>query len=244
MTKKSLLILSFSFSLISLSLFAAPDQERTPASGGAPLSLFSSQVTDLFVPQAGDFKNRLIFGVITSGVDIIDTETWELFEDQPNDFDNTVGGAALLGNGISLIVTLSNGDLARIELDKIEEENTDVVEADADDKVDPRVISLSDQTSGGTLTSIVADPDSNDETVYFINPDDNLLFSFDLSAEILTTIELESRPNDLVFADSSTGEKIYICTQDGNVLILEAEGTDVTTLEVPATSASLVKKNI
>jgi len=239
MRKKLLIILLPLACLLSLSLFAAPDEERTPASGGAPLTLFASQVSDLFVPQSGDFKNRLILGSISSGIDIIDTETWELFEDQPNDFDNTVGGMALLGNGTSLIVTLANGDLGRIELDEIKEENADVDEANADDSADPRVIFLTDETSGGALTSIVADPDSNDEVVYFINPDGNLLFSFDLSTEILTTIELDSQPNDLVFADSSAGEKIYICTQDGNLLVLEAGGTEVTTIEVPATDAGL-----
>ncbi|MBI4126952.1 MAG: hypothetical protein HY465_05610, partial [Deltaproteobacteria bacterium] len=294
---------------------AAPVGEKTPASGGAPLDLLSSQATQILVPQTGDFKDRFILAIVDTEIQIIDTETWDFFADQPTAFSDSIGGMALLGNGTSLVVTLSGGDLARVELDNIEEENAEIEDAESDDEEteddcddgedndddgdadcddsdcssdsacedietdcddeedddddgdtdcddsdcstdsactgdtgdgtagedsgDPRVFVLSDETSGGTLGAIAADSDDGDEIVYFINTDDSLLFSYDFDEDSLTEIALDSAPVDVVFADSDGGQKVFVSAADGNVFVMDAGGSEVSAITIPADDAGL-----
>ncbi|MBI2340871.1 MAG: hypothetical protein HYU99_11000 [Deltaproteobacteria bacterium] len=294
---------------------AAPIEEKEPASGGAPLDVLSSQASQIFVPQTGDFKDRFILAILDAEIQIIDTETWDLAVDQPTGFDDSIGGMALLGNGTSLIVTLEGGDLARIELDNIGEENDEVesssdsdeedtetdcddgedddddgdtdcddsdcadddacedVETDCDDdedddddgdtdcddsdcaddsactgeeetdgaagedSSDPRIFVLSDETEGGTLGAIAADTDEGDEVVYFLNIDDSLLLVYDFEADSLASIELDSAPADIVFADGSDGQKVYVSAAEGSVYVLEEGGSEVGTITIDADAA-------
>src|SRR3990167_6261544 len=126
--------ISIALLLLTFSALAAPDEERLPASSGAPLEILSSQADQILVPQTGDFKNRFILVIINTEVQIVDTETWDSAVDQPTAFGDSIGGMALLGNGTSLAVTLSGGDLARVELDNIEEENAEIEDAESDDE--------------------------------------------------------------------------------------------------------------
>ena len=228
------------FLLVSFQAFAAPITERLPASTGAPLDLLSSQATQLLVPQTGDFANRLIIAAVGNSVVLVDTETWALYADQPSDFPATVGGIALLPDGKTLIVTLADGNIGKIELDNIVEENTNVADAtDSTDSTsststsDPRVIHLSDKTAAGPLTAIVADPDIGESVVTFINTDDKLLDVYDLESETFTPFTLDATPHDLVFADTEAGQKIYVSASGGKIFTIDAGGSSVVTIAVP-----------
>ncbi|MDO8520031.1 MAG: hypothetical protein Q7T11_07715, partial [Deltaproteobacteria bacterium] len=139
------MILRFLFLfLLSSSLFAAPTAERVPANDAAPLDLLSSQPVQIEVVSTGDFANRLVIAAVGNGIVIIDTETWALYDPQPTDFSATIGGFALLSDGNTLIVTLSDGNLGEIELDNIEDENEAVADADTDTDTDTDTEDTSD----------------------------------------------------------------------------------------------------
>lgn len=238
---------------------AAPTVERLPASDDAPLSLLSSQADDLIVAHNGDFTNRLIIAAVGSSLKIIDTETWKLFADQPTSFDGTIGGVALMPDGNTLVVTLAGGNLATVEIDNIEEENEEV--ADAEDSstdsstdstdasseedetttvtpTDPREIDLAKDTLEGTLGAIVADPDSNASSVYFLNTDDKLLLAYDLSSGKLTKTTLENTPTTLVFASSDSGDRVVVGSADGKIMVGTPGSTAVTSFTIPTVAGT------
>ncbi|MBX7148068.1 hypothetical protein K1X76_03205 [bacterium] len=239
-------ILGFFFFLYSTLLHAAPLTERLPASEGAPLSVFNTQISKLIVPLTGDFANRYIIGSSGKQITIIDTETWSEISEQPAEFDENIESITLLGDGNTLLVTLGDGNLAQVLLDDIENENDDVEAAsddDADTITDPRVIEISSLLQSSNISKVVADVDSADSVVYFIDSSSGFLYSYDIDEEELLSFELVSdiditdsfTPNDLIFTDGSGGQKVFVAAQDGKVLVLDAGGSTVRILDVPVT---------
>lgn len=250
MRLRSLFILLFCLKT-SLS-FAFPTNERVPATTDAPLDILSSEPDQILVPKTGDFADRFILATAGNGIVIIDTETWELYTDQPSDFPTTVGGMVLLSDGNTLIVTLSDGNLGKIQLDNIAAENADVADAASSDSssssgstttgtsTDPRVIELSDKTSAGPLTAIAADPDIGESVVYFINTDDKLLDMYDVEDGSFTAFTLDATPHDIVFADTDVGQKVFVAASSGKIFTINAGGSSVVTVSVPIVAPDTV----
>lgn len=225
---------------------AFPLSEKTPATGSAPFEILSSQPDRIFIPHFGDFKDALAFAVFESStLVIIDLGTFDEFATQPEAFTANVVDVALLPNGTSLIIALSDGNLARIELDDTDTfENTDNDETttagedeeDQEEEPDSRRIDIADKMTTAAITHMVADP--VDDIVYMVNSS-GFYFQYNVKTNTLTEVELTGSvttttdeegvetttttnftPTDIVFAKSSSGDKILISTDTGDILVL------------------------
>lgn len=228
--------------LIVANLWAAPLTERLPSSSDAPLDILSTQATQLLVPRNGNFKDRFLIVLQGSNLKIVDTETWELYTYQPESLNQSLGGAALLANGNSLILTLEDGDLARIELDQLDDDGQVVEEGDegststedeTTDVLDPRIEDISDRTGGGPLGPIAADPTAGSQVVYFINNSEPTVFRYDFEEETLGSISLDGVPNDIVWAQTTSGDRLFMPSSDGRIFVLNVGGSLATTLNTP-----------
>lgn len=237
-----------------------PSAEKAPATGVAPLAILSSQPSILFVPKFGDFKDRYLFAVNNATLTIINTTTWEEHPTQPDEFSDNIVGVDLLPNGTSLIVALSNGNLARLELDDEDtfvDTDTDEEEEDEDTSTssnsstsststrkpepqDSRVIFASKNMTNAGASSLVADPDQ--EKVYIINSSAQYYSIFNLANSVLTELNLGTTssttssdsstttstsftPNDIVFAQSDSSDRIIMSTSNGILLVGTPDST-------------------
>ena len=239
-------IILFIFSLfLSLTVQSAPLTEKSPSSSLAPISALSSQPDKIFLLPFGDFQDQYLFAIDSTSVTIVDTTTFAEHSTQPEAFLSTVTGATLLENGTSIIFSLSDGNLARIELDDEDTfSNTDNDETDEDEEDDDgtdsrQIDSATNMTSAG-ISHIVADPDQ--DIVYMVN-EDGFYFEYNLNTSTLTELELDDltsgesessddetsdttnhTPTGIFFAESSSGDVILIPTNAG-VIITIAPGS-------------------
>jgi len=266
-------IVSFSAFILTLCfhtvLFSYPIAEKTPSDSSAPISVLSSQPSRAFIPISGDYKDKFLFVPQSDDLKIISLETWTTNATQPDEFLTNVTNMALLKNGTSLIITLDDGDIGRIELDDEDTwENTADETADADDEYDDeenetgdsRVTDLSSAMTDAGLDFIVTDPDDED-FIYMANSS-GYYFHYNLSTKDFTEVTLENTsassddddddssstnyiPTDLVFAQSSSGDKILMTTTTGDMLITTPGDTTflVVTLDSEASAYNTENPN-
>lgn len=239
------------FLIFTLVLFAPsssvsyPTTEKTPDTGVAPLDVLDSQPSLFFVPKFGDYKDRFLFAVNNSGLSIIDTTTLELHPTQPDEFSATIVGIDLLPNGTSLILALSNGNLARIELDDedsfidtdtSEDEEESSTSTTRPEPTDSREIFSSRYMTSQGASGMVADPDQN--KVYMINSGSAYIYEYNLTTASLieislsatttatssttsdeTTVTTSLTPNNIVLAQSDAGSRILVSTSSSILLV-------------------------
>lgn len=217
-----LLILSSSFPVHAL-----PLAERVPAIGSAPLAILDSEPAGIFVPTFGDFKDKYVFTFEGAALTIIDTETWAAYATQPDDFTDTIVDVTLLGDGVTLVVALSNGNLARIDLsdessfantDTSEEETSDTdsendtdndvsdeeEEEEEEDTDDSREVNSSKNMTSAGITAIAADPGSTAETVYMINGSGQYYYEYNFATNNLSETSLsDSDTTDTTETDTT-----------------------------------------
>lgn len=212
------LLVSFLLVLVStFAVHAIPLTERLPGSGGAPLSILDSEPSGVYVPTFGDFKDKYIFTFTSATLTIIDTETWAEHETQPDDFSDTIADVTLLGDGVTLVVALSNGNLARIDLSdedsfvntdtEDDSEDSDSSEDDSDNDTssddededetdDSREADSSEDMTSAGITAITADPGSTAETVSMINGSGQYYYQYNFASNTLTELSLSDSDDD------------------------------------------------
>lgn len=214
-------ILTVILILISVGVIAFPTSEKTPVSASAPLDILTSQPSWVLVPTSGDFKDKYLFYSNGSSLEAVDLETWAASSLSFDTFSQTINGAALLQNGTSLILGLSNGNLARVELnDEDSFENTQATEDDdAEDDYDDgslsdsREIASSTNMTSSAIDAIIADPDDSN-IVYMLN-NAGYFYEFNLNGSILTEVELvneEASTTDTTDDDVFDGEETETST--------------------------------
>ncbi|MFH1358054.1 MAG: hypothetical protein ABII18_13090 [bacterium] len=254
----------FFFFLFLLPFFAQsyPITEKAPASASAPLSFLSAQPDRLYIPQTGTFQDEYLFSMTTDSTSflLIDLDTWASHATQPDAFTASVSDVALLPDGTTLIVGLSDGDIATLELDDEDSfENTDETTSSDDDEDeedtedhDSRQTNLSENMTSAGISFMVADPD--DDIIYMINSS-GYFMQYNFSTKVFSEFAIEDSstattnddgsttagaytPTDMVYAEASNGDKILISTATGNIISIsptEAAYT-ITTLSSTATA--------
>lgn len=225
-------------------VLAAPTTEKTPTSEATPLDILSSQPEKIFLTQFGDYKDEYLFVVSSSSISIIDTTTWAAYPTEIENFSTSVVDVGFLTNGTSLIVALSNGDLAQIELDDESTfvtgqstDSTDSTDSTTEETTDDRVIDTSSKMTSAGISDMVIDPDN--DVAYMVNSS-GYYFEYNFTTKKLTELELTSSdttdttdttdtslnysPTDMLFAKSSAGDKILVST-DENTLIEISPGS-------------------
>lgn len=264
---------SIFFVVLLLSTFAIafPLSEKTPDTETAPLDILSSQPDDIIVPTFGDFQGEIMFSLDASTfVTLIDLETWEENSVQPDEFLSTVVDVTVLENGTSVILALSDGNIARIELDdentfiNTDAEETSEEEEEEEDAADSRQIDIADKMTTAGIDFIVSDP--TDEIVYMVNSS-NLFFKYNITTNSLTELSIEDEetstttseddtfdtteetttttftPTGLVFANADSGKKILMITTTGNVLVISTDAGSFTTVTVDASDFDNTEPN-
>ena len=226
-----------------------PLTERVPtASDSAPLDLLSSQPEKIFIPTFGDFKDQYLFAWEGSTLTIIDLETFELYATQPDDFASSVADVALLPDGESLIIALSSGDLARIELDDettFVDEDDDTDDDDETTSEDSREINLSTGLTSPGITAIVTNPASTAEVVYMINEDDQYYYEYNITTNDLIEVSLASSstssdtstsyvPKDIVYANGTSLDQVLVTTSEGALLAFTPETGSYSAVQLSA----------
>lgn len=237
--KKSLQIfLTFCLCTVTFFIHAFPLTEKQPATASAPLDILSNAPDKIFLPTFGDFKDLYLFAIDGTSLTIIDLMTFEEHLTQPDSFETSIAGVALLGNGTSLIVALSNGKLARLELD--DEDTFTNTNSDDEDEEDSRVTDITDNMTDPGLTAITTNPNTTAETVYLINSE-GYYYEYNFkSADFLevgfgtttttdedededddsTTTTAEFTPVDIAYADSSSSDQVLVSTSNGTLLVI------------------------
>lgn len=210
---------------------AQPVSERTPGSGGAPLDILSAQPTGIFVPTFGAFQDRLIIAFDSTTVTLISTELWDEEPDQPEAFADTVVGVTLLGNGTSLVIALSSGDLARIELD--DTETFDNTETDDDEDEDEDEDTEDDEETEDTEET-EDDEDTDDDD----DEDDEDTTEATDSRVILASTDMTSAGIDKIVADpDESSETVYMINSTGYYYEFDLETEDLTEIDLTGTSS-------
>lgn len=234
------------FSLICNFSLAYPTAEKSPAGGVFPLDLLSSTPTVVFTPISGDYKDRFIFTASSSSLTIIDTLTWDEYTTQPDSFSSEITSLDILPDGKTLIVALSSGDIASIDLsdaDTFNNTSDDNLTDDSEEEQDSREADLSSSMTSAGIDDIVADPTSGSEILYMINSDDGYYYEYNIETSALSEVELIPSSNDedtsttytpqkIVYAESSYGDYILITTGEGVLLVTAATGSSFSEIEL------------
>lgn len=215
--------------------WAFPDTERVPGSGDAPLtadSLTSDPSLLIMPPSGSDFHDRLLIAASGSQLVVIDTETWELFSEQPEAFESTIKGLAFLPGSNSLFASLGNGTVVRVELDDL--------------SADPGTIDISEEVSDAALGPMVIDEDG-DGKAYILDASNKKLHILTINSKALSSVSLSEdtsttstsstgtfTPVDIAFADLSGTDKIYISTSNNAILVMNEDSTTFSVLEPDA----------
>lgn len=216
---RALSLVLFSFFAMS-SARAFPDVERLPSSGDAPLSYstLSSDPTLLLMPPSGtDFEDRFLIAAGGDQLFVIDTETWELFADQPEVFEASVKGLGFLPNSNSLFASLSNGTVVRVEIDDL--------------TADPSTIDISDEVDDASLGPMVIDADSGDDQAYILDINNKEMHILDIGDHTVTSVSLKDTsnvtytPTGIAFANLSSTDKVFVSTSDSAVLVFNEGAT-------------------
>ncbi|MBF0105376.1 MAG: hypothetical protein HQM16_08630 [Deltaproteobacteria bacterium] len=227
--------------------FSYPIQEKLVSTDALPLEILSTQPDFLYVPPFGDYQDKYMFSAYGADLTIIDLETWAAYQTQPDSFSTTIADVVMLANGTSLVVALTDGNLARIELDDedtfantittssdstaaslvslVRYQSDSTVADDAEEEeevveeVDSRQIDISaDMTSPG-ISFIAADPAS--EIVYMVNSS-GYYFEYNLNSNNLTELELIDESSDDGDAEEST-EVVY---SPNDMVLADSDGGD------------------
>lgn len=222
--------------LANVSQAALPTAERTPGTGSAPIEILGSEPDGVYISTFGDFKDQFLFTWSGTSLTIIDLETWTVNADQPDAFLSSIVDVKLLGDGTSLIVLLSSGDFATLDLSDTDSWANTIDNSDNDDDEedeDSRETDLSTSMTTAGATALAVDPDDGSDTIYFIDESNQNFYEFDISGNSLTTITLGSSsedddeedttggytPTDIAFAESAAGDQILLTTSTGEVLV-------------------------
>jgi hypothetical protein len=213
--KKPLILVGL---LLSFSVIAFPIAELSPTSSDVPITSLSSQPDKIILADIGTYKDMYLFTVEGTSLTIVDVTLWDDATDQPENFDDSVVDAALLSNGTSLIIALSDGDIARIELDDTdtftkvdpddatdddeeeseddeddEDTEDDEEETTDDDSDDQRIIDISGQMTSAGISHMVAD---NEDDIVYLTNSDGYYFIYDIESSNFTEAELTNSASD------------------------------------------------
>lgn len=256
----SLILLSAFFISLTNTSFAFPETERLPANNSAPLEILSQTPKGALIITEGEFKNKLAFTWSGASLTALDLETWDLATTQPDSFSSDIADVAILADHTTLVIALTSGDLATIDLTDLES-YTNTVDPNEDDPNedlvneddDSRLIDTSKDMDDPGISAMAVHPHDDDQKVYLISENDQTYYEVNLNSKTITDFisfipetvnedqnttntdeEPEYTPVDIAFADSAQGERIVISTQDGEMLVgLPGEfDFEVTTLSV------------
>ena len=252
--------------LIPVSLYAYPIAEKAPASASAPLNILSAQPDRLFIPQSGTFQDEYLFSLTIDSTSLllIDLDTWAAHATQPDSFTASVSDVSLLPNGTTLIVGLSDGDIATLELDDEDSfENTDTTTTDDDEEEedtedhDSRQTNMSESMTSAGISFMVADPD--DDIIYMINSS-GYFMQYNFSTKIYSEFVIENSssstenddgtttagsytPTDMVYAEATSSDKILISTDTGNIISVSPTEATYTVYTLSSSATAYTTEN-
>lgn len=235
MKKVHLLALSLVCMGVSSAALAYPDVERAPGSADAPLTyteLTANPELLIMPPSGSDFEDRFLITASGEQLIVIDTETWELYDDQPEAFDGTIEGLGFLPNSESLFASLSDGTVMRVEIDDLSDT--------------PETIDISDDVDDASLGPMAIDQDVGDSTAYILDVSNKELHIFDIADETVTSILLEDSddvtytPTGIAIAQLTDTDKIFISTSSNAVLVFDEGETTFSVLEPDTESHNFV----
>ncbi len=265
---KKFIIATLALIIISSLAIAYPVTEKEPTSASAPLDILSAQPDRIFLPITGTFQNKYMFSIATSSttLTIIDLETWDTYTTQPDAFLSAVSDVTLLTDGTTLIVGLSSGNIATLELDDEDtftnteattdtDSDDDTDEDDAEEEAeatDSRQTDSSENMTSAGITFLVSDP--VDDIIYTVNST-GYYFQYNIDNSNYSEVYLENTsatdddddetttaayytPTDMVYADSSAGDKVLISTSTGDIIVITPGETSYTVYTLSSTATS------